>query len=169
MCNTKVSEMKFLSVFTSLIILSFLYLSCEEEKNCFNSNQNLGDIEGNYDLGKCFVVLADSQYVFTNIEDFQELRSEIDEMYLEANAACDTAILKNPDFEKYSLLGMRTMVQACAVAYVREVKIDIAARKYIYSIKATPCGDCNSVNISMNWVLVPKIPQDFTVDFLILK
>lgn len=157
------------NVFILFILSIFIFSSCEEEQSCFNKNKNLGAIVENYDLGKCFIILEDSQYVFTNIEDFQLLRNDMDEDFLEANAACDTAVLVNPDFEQYSLLGMRTEVKACAVEYIREVAIDQAAKKYTYTVQAIPCGDCNTVYISMNWVLVPKLPQDFTVDFKFLK
>ncbi|MDR1737671.1 MAG: hypothetical protein LBR66_02470 [Candidatus Symbiothrix sp.] len=44
---------------------------------------------------------------------------------------------------------------------------DDVLKQYIYTINVVQCGNCESRDASMNWVLVPKIPDDYTVRFVV--
>ena len=53
----------------------------------------------------------------------------------------------------------------CRVGFKREVISDDSNSQYIYKITVCEYGLCKSARISMNWVLVPKLPQGYTVKF----
>ncbi|MFQ3580146.1 MAG: hypothetical protein SNJ71_08425 [Bacteroidales bacterium] len=70
------------------------------------------------------------------------------------------------DFNKYSVLGKYASGQ-CKVTFERNVTKDDSQKKYIYKIKVHECGKCKTNWEDMNWVLVPKIAEDYSVNFLI--
>ena len=51
----------------------------------------------------------------------------------------------------------------------RNVEINISKNKYIYTIELFQCGNCIEENKIDNWILVPKIPSGYDVDFIFIK
>jgi len=104
--------------------------------NLINSNSN-----------KDFIITSDSLNIFDlrvsfdNGENFQSI-----------------------DFSQYSVLG-KYAIGKCNVVFNRNVSKNIEKQKYIYKITVNQCGLCGVGNVSMNWVLIPKIEDDFTVEF----
>ncbi|MCL2434634.1 MAG: hypothetical protein FWD09_00675 [Lentimicrobiaceae bacterium] len=79
----------------------------------------------------------------------------------------DNGITYNPiDFSQYTLLGKYAEGQSMAF-FDRNVTKDAKKKKYIYTIRVIFCGDFLDTRASMNWVLVPKIEDDFSVEFVI--
>jgi hypothetical protein len=73
--------------------------------------------------------------------------------------------VKQPvDYTQYTILA-NPISATCDVAFEREVKIDDANQKVIYSVKATQCPDCESTNYIENYVLVPAFPSNYEVVF----
>ena len=70
------------------------------------------------------------------------------------------------DFSAYTLLGNYAS-GGCNVAFTRTVELDEQAKKYWYTIKVREAGACKRLEYSMNWVLVPKLPPGYTVEFQI--
>ncbi len=69
------------------------------------------------------------------------------------------------DFSKYTLLGKYVPGSGCEVIYSRNATRDDEAKKVSYEIKADQYGVCDCSHPSMNWVLIPKIPEDYNVVF----
>ena len=70
------------------------------------------------------------------------------------------------DFTQYTVLGKKAEGD-CRVFFVRNVTKNVGQKKYIYKITAIHCGDCQKLAIGMNWVLIPKIEDDFSVEFIV--
>jgi len=70
------------------------------------------------------------------------------------------------DFAHYTILGKHTQ-GACIVRYLRDVSKNDKLKKYVYTILVVNCGMCESRDASMNWVLVPKIEDDYAVEFVV--
>lgn len=70
------------------------------------------------------------------------------------------------DFNQYTLLGKHAS-GGCQVVFERNVTKDDVQKKYFYRIKVHQCGTCKKYMESMNWVLVPRIPDDYTVSFIV--
>ena len=70
------------------------------------------------------------------------------------------------DFSEYTLLGQYAS-GGCWVVFDRNVTKNKERQTYIYTITVIECGDCYSMDSSMNWVLIPKIEDDFSVEFIV--
>ena len=68
------------------------------------------------------------------------------------------------NFSKYTLLGKYANGQ-CKAVFERDVNKNVSEKIYNYKIKVLQTGNCE-INIeSMNWVLITKIENDYTVEF----
>ena len=70
------------------------------------------------------------------------------------------------DFSKYTVLGKNANGD-CKVVFDRNVTKHEEQQKYIYKIKLIHCGSCEKLVVDMNWVLVPKIEDDYSVEFIV--
>jgi len=146
-----------------LVLISFILISCDKE----NERIDITDSCEFYDniLSTCFYGSSGSEYdeiVFRNNNAFQDFGNII--RIYPANVDCDTAKLPNIDFSKYSLLSKRTN-GLCSATYARKVLKDIDNKKIIYKISVTYEGSCEMLVGSRNWAIVPKIPDDYNVEF----
>ena len=71
------------------------------------------------------------------------------------------------DFNAYSLMAMKTTT-VCSATFNRSVVIDDENETANYSIRINECPTCVNTVITENWVLVEKIPDNYTVTFTIL-
>ncbi len=69
------------------------------------------------------------------------------------------------DFSNYTLLGKYDPASGCEVIYSRNATRDDEAKKISYEIKVDQYGVCDCFHLSMNWVLIPKMPEDYNVEF----
>lgn len=70
------------------------------------------------------------------------------------------------NFNEYSLLGFYSSGQ-CEVKFIRDVTKSEINNKYSYRIIVNDCGDCKMMRTDANLVLVPKIPDNYIVDFVL--
>lgn len=68
------------------------------------------------------------------------------------------------DFSKFSVLGKKVSSGGCAVRYLRHVAKDVNAKKYIFIITILKCGYCKEYHQHMNWVLIPKMEDGYTLE-----
>lgn len=150
-----------------LIILGLLLIftiSCEKDGEIID----ITDECEFYDniLSTCFYGSSNSEYdeiVFRDNDSFEEF-GDIVRIY-PANLDCDTAMLPMIDFSKYSLLSKRTNGGGCSAIYQRKVLKDTKNRKIIYEIWVEYEGTCEMLLGSRNWAIIPKISDNYTVDF----
>ena len=150
-------------LFVCLFVLGASFNSCEKSEDICSTGTdiNLGLIIMDYDFGSCFsdVGMLQQQYVIKDEATFAELG------FLPNNTpACAEAEPTAIDFSRYSLLGMYAE-GTCSVFYTREVTKEEAIKKYIYKVSTQECGFCERLAFSMNWVLIPKIEEGYSVEF----
>lgn len=63
-------------------------------------------------------------------------------------------------------MGVYLSGGGCDATFIREVKEDPEEEKYIYTVRMKECGLCEMYIYSMNWVLVPKLPKGWYVEFI---
>ena len=68
-------------------------------------------------------------------------------------------------FGQQTLLGNQTSVAGCTAFYTRTLTADSEAKLYIYHITVNAEGSCEKILSHKNWVLVPKLPEGYTVKF----
>lgn len=144
--------------FVILVSIAVFLNNCNRE--CRNlANTQSGDIVKVYEFGDCFLYTSlDSQVVIDDATKWTAFKQK----YLKY---CDTLKLESIDFSKHMLVGYKLRVYACNVAFHRKLIIDDSAKTYTYSIKTELCRGCNSELNSPNWVIMPKLPAGYKMDF----
>lgn len=150
-----------ISVALILILTSvLLYTSCVDDcEDTFDTSG--GIISEVFSFGDCFsdVGALERQYVIKDNAAYQSLG------ILPVNTPeCMSMTFPDIDFDTYSLLGLYAD-GACSTSFDRIVEKDENIKKYTYTVGVNTCGNCESLRFSMNWVLVPKLPDDYTVSF----
>jgi|GraSoiStandDraft_24_1057298.scaffolds.fasta_scaffold557188_1 hypothetical protein len=114
------------------------------------------------DLKECIQFRYDDELLFKTREDFlKAIRSD----------ASRHSCLKNLakiDFDKYTLAGVRLSTGDCGAPIllpVRAVK-NAAEKQYVVKITYLPPGEpCRALFLYDLWLLVPKLPENYTVKF----
>ncbi|HPX58934.1 MAG TPA: hypothetical protein PLL02_00720 [Bacteroidales bacterium] len=73
------------------------------------------------------------------------------------------------DFSKYSVLEKEVQTAGCSIVCERNVSKDTKNKKIVYTVTVHQCGGCEKLNTSWNWVLVPKIPEDYSIEYKVFK
>ena len=145
-----------------IMLLFFTTISCKESYKCRKMPEQtmvMGEIMQNamiVDLGyrtkpkEGQIITSDSLNIFDLVVSF------------------DNGETKNPiDFSKYTVLGKFADGGCRAIVALQDVTKYTELKKYIYRIKVISCGKCTSYWQEMNWVLIPKIEDDFSVEFVV--
>ncbi len=144
------------------IALMISNISCVDD--CEDNFDTMGGIiTSELELGVCFsdVGALEPQYVINDSTAYQSLG------ILPVNTPeCVGTILPEIDFNTQTLLGLYAD-GTCNVGFDRIVIRDNDLKKYIYTVGVNACGICESLRFSMNWILVPKLPADYTVEFIV--
>lgn len=146
-------------IFLKITIFSFIlfFSSCEKD-DIFE-----GIIVKEFDTGRCFPPFGDEpdEYIITNDSLYQNLLTL-------GTVVCDNYTLPEIDFATYTLLGKYTVSDGEVKYYKREVIKNEGSLKYTYKIYMK-CKNNNKAEVSMNWVLVPKLPTGYSVEFTVDK
>jgi len=155
-----------MSTRSTLLVFLFLINSCSPEDQCIGEHRNRGLIVGDFD--SILVTICDG-IVYSEGEMVFRTRGELlDQIWCSRlssnpNDSIDLEI----DFNKHSLVGHHTE-GAAPIQIIRKFKIDHARKECTYKIRTRSCGIEKLSNVthgSMNLVLVPRIPSDYTVKF----
>ena len=166
MRNKIVNKQRF---FIVLFVLSLI--GCEKYGEIIEDAQFIGI---DY-FGTCFtgdirdsitgVVIGDTNVL---IRDSMSYKEYFEKKRLNlSNGDCDTAELTTIDFNKVTLLGTYTKGGGCRSNTKRKVYDDIENKKIVYVIEENYSGVCEKLIYSYNWVLIPKIKDDYAVEFIV--
>lgn len=78
---------------------------------------------------------------------------------------CDSLNFESVDFEQHSVLSMAVSGSGCSRSFCLSVLDDSATQQYRFIARVIECGGCEPLEIVRYWVVVPKIPADYTVSF----
>ena len=152
--------MKTITKYLSLLIVLIFLSNCSASPICWGKDKNKGIIESSTDFELCNCEFDEKEYLIDsdalldslfNIENLQSYQCEKPDI----------------DFTKYTLLGQYAS-GGCEVKYIREVEKDENNKQYVYTIKVRDCGTCKRMRVNWNWVLVPKLPNGWTVKFEVI-
>ncbi len=148
--------MKQTALRTALFVLTLLVtMSCAKSPRCSGDDSNKGIIESEVLIG-CEPAVTEDGYLITNQREYEALFDTAGQLF-----PCS---LPEIDFSKHSVLGLQTSGQ-CQTKTIHEVEKVEKDKKYHYCCVMKSCGTCKSLVISFNWVLVPKLPDGWTVTF----
>jgi hypothetical protein len=138
-----------------LFALLFVFLSCnKEEEPCESIIQNDGIIVESIHF-QCDEPFYTGNFVVDSNDQLDSL--------MNLNSGCNQPEI---DFTKYTLLGRYAHTSGTG-SYYRNVVEDTANLRYNYTITVENCGSCTCLSQNMNWVLVPKLPENWTVKFTV--
>lgn len=154
------------------LIISFLIIinSCTKDCKCSEKERIEGDIVQLANLNKCYELLNDTSYIITKYTAYLALSNEIDTIYYQNyKSYCDTASIDSVDFLKYSLIGYFTEGTGCDIKFHKSFLKDSVQKSYTYLIEKEICGECNTIEFSMNWILVKKVDTTYTFKFHVIN
>jgi len=143
----------------------FLVVSCEKNESIDDLTEQAIFYESNY-FGTCFSGVYDKGYQEIIITDNESYKKFGDSIRIHPyNLDCDTAVLPYIDFNKYILIGKFTDGGGCEAKYKRQIIDDKKNKKIIYNIRVEYFGTCYMYIVNMNWARIPRIPNDYTIEF----
>jgi hypothetical protein len=89
--------------------------------------------------------------------------------YLSTVPNCTDFTLSPIDFSEKTLLGMYTTGTGCTIEFERHVYRDDDAKTITYVITVIEEGNCEMLGMSMNWITIPTVPQEYAVVFDVKK
>lgn len=142
-----------LGTFAFVMMFVLLLPACRKSPRCWGEDKNKGEIVESIPLGFC--TFSENQ-----LWDNAVIRTQAE---LDTALACN-ASMPEIDFTKHSLLIAKAE-GLCVAKVIRKVTIDDDAKSCVYKIKIRSCGWCKVQTLHENAVLIPKIPEDYTVEF----
>ncbi|WP_247236583.1 hypothetical protein [Telluribacter sp. SYSU D00476] len=88
------------------------------------------------------------------------------EQYRQVFSYCCATRLDSIDFSRYDLLGLTTVNRGSNSSYRREVRRDDTNKKIIYTITEHYCQKASPVDGQGNFVVIPKVPADYRVEYI---
>ena len=150
--------MKHLVLLTT--ILCFL-LGCGKNKKCNKEDTFSGIVLRQLDIS------GDPNYIATVVGSSSGLLIKNDSVYKAAFPQLTN--LPFIDFSQFDLLG-NAGGGTCKISFHKEVTADSVAKKYFYRLFVYHCSTYHQKACgSYNWVLVPKLPQGWTITFEVIK
>lgn len=136
------------------------FISCNNKCSEFKSSIS-GQTVKTLDLGECFLFAnVDSSKTITTEQEWNDFKTA-------KFKNCNTGQIQTVDFNQHSLLAKFTKTIGCNAGMERNLSIDNSNKLYTYTIKIKKCTGCNTQITSSNWIVVPKIPDGYTVKFLV--
>ena len=148
-----------------LIVISFSLTSCHllSDKHCINMPQQIPGGTGEIISNTIVKIQRDTIDLSSSPKEDMVITSDS----LNLVVSFDGGAFNPVDFSQYSVLGKYADGDGCSVFYDRNVTKDTKKKKYIYTIRVISCGDCALGDYSTNWVLIPKIEEGFSVEFVV--
>ena len=134
--------------FAILLLLVLLFYGCENETKQEFVVQFL-------ELPGCAYLLDENELVIRNDSEFTVIES-----------LCSSLNFPQINFNDSSLLA-KTITIGCDDEIEGRIYKDDLNQKYIYNIEIQR-GLCKVAAVVSNWALVPKLPNDFTVEFNVI-
>jgi len=104
-------------------------------------------------------------YLQTRVEYPDRYQSIPEMSYEEYLATCN--VFPEIDFERHSVLGAQATGTGCTVAFEKHVYRDEQNKKIVYKIVVIEEGQCEMISNNRNLILIPRIPPEYSVEFLI--
>lgn len=154
-------------IILSLYIVLLFIISCNqndsindpfEVKDCSNpiiTGQIIELLE--FDLNENVIFNSNFEYIIKNQNQFDSLIAIKDTNYN----------FPEINFDEQSLIGIYTSGTGCEITFDRLLNIDNQERIITYTIIIRSCGNCEKLGYSMNWAVIPKIEDEYSINFII--
>lgn len=144
--------MKFYYFFLPLVLL-FSLATCN--KNDYIAIEGVEEVF----ILPCYDIAEDEIIISDTTTYIAQLHQKV------FNQLCLQYEIPSIDFSQKTLIGKVVEAIGCDPTYEHEVLADVSEKMYIYRIIAHQNGACQDTFVQRNWVIVPKLPDAYTVSF----
>ncbi|MFD1141423.1 hypothetical protein ACFQ4C_09895 [Larkinella insperata] len=143
-----------------LLLLPFLSLSCQDEPTCEKTDDEA--------TGIIISVLSNRVANDPVAGDLgrEGIRISTPEDYQRLFVGCCNGHLGAVNFNESDVLGLSTVNRGCSSSYQRNVRRDDATKRIIYTVTELYCKKCSPVDGQGNFVIIPKVPEGYTVEYV---
>lgn len=152
---------------TIYILLFFLIVSCNEEKDCLEYGGNSGLIEYEVDMGKCYSFLDTPYILIADTNAYKKLPQYTNDSIQQSLGCAPSPSRPDLNFDSIMLVGAKTEATGCIVTYERDIEFNSNNKIITYKIDVHQCGACNETRFSMNWVAIEKIEDTEDLEVMI--
>lgn len=149
----------------SILILALLMAACtrtdDAPDGCKYVEVESGIIQNEVEVLNCIIEKMEDNYVIKDSVAYASFQAEVKS----SSISCDNAEFPEIDFSESTLLGLWADGGGCSINYYRSVGKLVDSKEYLYTVTVQECGFCEMYGFSYNWVLVPKLPADYSVRF----
>ena len=109
------------------------------------------------------------EMVIRNESEYQSAINTSTDLYPNPFLLCIDYKFPKIDFDQNTLLGHQVVTAGCSADFTRSIRqLDLDAM-VIYEIKYSSSGSCDKAISNNNFVLIPKIPENYEVRFEVTK
>ncbi len=118
-------------------------------------------------ISYCYVrdVKKSNEMIFRDSISFEAFGKET----FSPSSYCQVPRLPLIDFSKFTLLAKYNSSGDCKSKYERKLLLDETNKRLKYIVEVTYHGSCEKIISSWNYVLVPKISDDYTIDIELVE
>ncbi|MDR0604903.1 MAG: hypothetical protein LBG80_11435 [Bacteroidales bacterium] len=142
------------------IICNIILFSCKSDKGDSASQTGINVIIPN-------AIVTHPMVTREMREREHVIRSDTENVYQLQVSFDEGKSFQDIDFSQYTLLGKYTSGGGCKVNFERNVSKNMLDKQMIYSIQVKQYGLCEMLVESMNWVLISKLSNDYSVVFTV--
>ena len=136
-----------------------------EEKLITEMSENIQFIDFGNELGVLGTeMMQGKEFVMNSNAEYNKLL-EFKPRYMLEDPKYQSFELPSIDFSKYTLIGFYADGSGCKTNFHKDVKLDKKSMKLTYLITVEDVGLCEPLHSSMNWILVSKLPENYSVEF----
>ncbi len=106
-----------------------------------------------------------SQWVIRDENSYQSVANQLQF----SPTDCDSLELAAIDFSQHSVLSMAAEASGCEQYFCPRVEALPEDKQYRFTIVVKECGGCEPLIIQRFWVVVPRLPDGYTVDFVVQR
>ena len=157
------TNLKIIIVFTALIGLLAACASSNDPApvdECRSVSYDPGIVQQELNFGNCFIEKQEDNYVIEDSTEYAAIKSAFTQSQF-----CESADFPVVDFSEYTLLAQWADGGGCSINFYNAVADVSESKEYLFTTTVQECGFCEMYGFSYNWVLVPKLPNDYTVRF----
>ena len=129
--------------------------SCSKAPKCWGDDKIKGEIIRPFEFEGIMYwsnIESEKLYVIREEADFYE--------FLDSADVNPSAV----NFNTESVIGYSTPAGGGEFKVKKNLEIDHDKKKYVYKLKVNACGNQDKLALFHNFVVVPKIPEDYTVE-----
>lgn len=134
-----------------------LFTACSNSATKCEQTENISGIITSKYKATCAPVSSFDRFVIAS-------QADLDSVFGTQFSNCE---VPQVDFENEMVLGFVVEAAGCEVLFHKDVQNIESLRRYLFTVTTQSCGNCRSKLYSYNWVLVPRLPAGYTVDFLV--